>query len=238
MNKINNMFFLINIFKDKIKKYYMYFFRRKKGVVYNLSVFIGENSIFEGANSIGERSYFDGSMGYGTYLCSDCYITGDIGRFTSIASEVKCNLGVHPYKYPYVSTSPMFFSLLNQSGLTFAKKQLFYEFKSSIKIGNDCWIGQRVFIAGGISINDGAVVLAGAVVVKDVPPYSIVGGVPARIIGYRYEQETINELLQIKWWNMPIDWLRTNYELFSDMNRFLLEIKKYKYADKYNHDKL
>lgn len=231
MNNFNNMFFFINILINKVKKYYIYFFKRKKNVVYNLSVFIGPNSTFEGANSIGERSFFDGSMGYGSYLGYDCYITGKIGRFTSISNEVKCNLGVHPYKPPYVSTSPMFFSLLNQSGLTFAKKQLFSEVKPPIKIGNDCWIGQRVFIAGGISISDGAVVLTGAVVVKDVPPYSIVGGVPAKIIGYRYEQETINELLRIKWWDMPIDWLKVNYELFSDINRFLLEVKRYKYTD-------
>ena len=103
---------------------------------------------------------------------------------------------------------------------------MFAEIRPSIKIGNDCWIGQSVFIAGGITINDGAVVLAGAVVVKDVPPYAIVGGVPAKIIGYRYEQEIIKDLLDSKWWNMPIGWLKTHYELFSDMDSFLLEFRK------------
>lgn len=160
-------------------------------------------------------------MGYGSYMGANCYIDGDIGRFTSIANDVQCNLGMHPYKYPYVSTCPMFFSLLKQSGKTFAKKQMFEEVKKPIKIGNDCWIGQRVFIAGDCIIGDGAVVLAGAVVTKDVPPYAIIGGVPAQIKGYRYDASIIQQLQDVKWWNMSLPWLESHYELFSDMDSFL-----------------
>lgn len=224
---VNIILMIYNILMDKIRKYKSYCQLKRKFpfLKCNISVHIDPSSTFEGANSIGENSFLKGEMGYGSYIGSNCYIDGNIGRFTSIANDVKCNLGIHPYKYPYVSTSPLFFSLLKQSGETFAETQMFEEITSPIKIGNDCWICQDVFIVGGVTINDGAVVLAGAVVVKDVPPYAIVGGIPAKIIGYRYEPEIIKELLNFKWWNMPINWLRTHYKLFSDMNRFLLEIR-------------
>lgn len=214
---------IYTILKDKINRYRSYRLLKQKYpfLKCNISVRIDLSSIFEGANSIGENSFFKGRMGYGSYICSNCYIEGNIGKFTSIANDVQCNLGLHPYKLPYVSTSPMFFSLLKQTGETFAKVQSFAEISPSIEIGNDCWIGQRVFIVGGVTINDGAVVLAGAVVVKDVPPYAIVGGVPAKIIGYRYEADIIETLLKIQWWNMPIEWLREHHELFGNMNVFL-----------------
>lgn len=218
----------IRIVLDKIHRYVTYHMHRYKGVRYNISVIIDSSSTFEGANSIGEKSFFKGQMGYGSYIGNNCYIDGDIGRFTSIASDVQCNLGLHPYKYPYVSTSPMFYSLLRQTGETFADKQLFQEITSPIKIGNDCWIGQKVFIAGGVNIGDGAVVLAGSVVVKDVPSYAIVGGVPAKVIGNRYDSETIEILQQVKWWNISVEWLRRHYDLFSDMDRFLKAVKKCK----------
>ena len=189
-------------------------------VRFNYSVNISQKSIFEGANSIGDRSYFSGKMGYGTYICNDCSIIGNIGRFCSIAAEVKNSLGVHPVSSPYVSTSPMFFSLRKQSGETFAQKQLFDELKSPIEIGHDCWIGQRVFIVGGVKIGTGAVILAGAVVTKDIPPYAIVGGVPAKILKYRYDEETIDFLLKSEWWNYSNEWLRNNYEIFSNIDEF------------------
>ncbi|NCC18133.1 MAG: CatB-related O-acetyltransferase [Bacteroidia bacterium] len=114
----------------------------------------------------------------------------------------------------------MFYSLLKQTGTTFAEYQNFEEIKPKIVIGNDCWIGDRVYLIGGVNVGDGAVILSGAVVTKDIPPYSIVGGVPARVLKYRYDEETINYLLKVKWWNKPIDWIKNNWELFSDMDKF------------------
>lgn len=177
------------------------------------------DSTFEGANSIWSKSFFKGNMGYGTYITQNCIIEGDIGRFCSIASDVKVARGTHPIEEPYATTSPMFFSLRKQTGTTFAKRQLFEEMHAPTTIGNDCWIGQGVFIVGGTTIGDGAVVLAGAVVTKDIPPYAIVGGVPAKIIRYRYDDETINFLLEKRWWNMPINWLKENSELLCDIEK-------------------
>lgn len=214
--------------RDFFKSNYIYVkdkIRFKKYVNYNITTKISSNSTFEGANVIGDNTKFCGNMGYGSYICNECSIIGNIGRFTSIAAEVKNAQGVHPIGSPYATTSPMFFSLKKQSGITFAKKQMFDEMRAPISIGNDCWIGQRVFFVGGLTIGDGAVVLAGAVVTKDVPPYAIVGGVPAKILKYRYDEETIQFLLEKKWWNMPVEWLKENSALLCDIDRLKETLK-------------
>lgn len=201
-------------------KHYITLKLRYRGKVrFNTTTKIDITSTFEGANVIGDYTKFCGNMGYGSYVCNDCAIIGNIGRFTSIAADVKNAQGVHPITTPYATTSPMFFSLKKQSGITFAKEQLFDEMRAPINIGNDCWIGQGAFFVGGLTIGDGAVVLAGAVVTKDVPPYAIVGGVPAKVVRHRFDEETIRFLLQTKWWNMPIEWLKENSELLCDIEK-------------------
>lgn len=186
-------------------------------VRFNRSVQIAEGSSFEGANSIGDGSIFDGKMGYGSYICGDCKIEGNIGRFTSIGYGVRVLRGTHPFEAPFVTTSPVFFSMRKQAMETFADEQLFDEILPPVTIGNDCWIGERVSIVGGCSIGDGAVVLTGAVVTKDVPPYAIVGGVPAKVLKFRYDEDTVSWLLKVHWWDMPLDWLRTNRNLLCDI---------------------
>lgn len=85
------------------------------------------------------------------------------------------------------------------------------------KIGNDCWLGSDVTLIGGVEIHDGAVVLAHAVVTKDVPSYAIVGGVPAKVIGYRYDDDTIQFLQKIQWWNNSPEWFDANWHLLNDI---------------------
>lgn len=197
--------------------------RRFHGLVrFNKTVKIIEGSAFEGADSIGDGSTFAGKMGYGSYLCEDCHIVGEIGRFTSIAAEVRSAQGVHPMEAPFATTSPMFYSLRKQTMTTFSTEQRFDELRPPVKIGNDCWIGARVFLAGGVTIGDGAILLAGAVVTKDIPPFAIAGGVPARVLRYRYDEGTIAFLLRTQWWNQPLDWLRANSHLLCDIE----ELKK------------
>lgn len=197
-------------------------------VSFDFSSHICLKSTFEGINKIYPHSFFDGDMGIGTYIAHHSIIAGKIGRFTSIGPYTQVVIGTHPYTYPYATTSPMFFSLLKQTGITFAKKQKYNEFRFANKnypvvIGNDCWIGQKVSIISGVTINDGAVVLAGAVVTKDVPAYAIVGGIPAKIIKYRYNEDTIKFLLDFKWWNKSIEWLKENWELLSDIEKLKKE---------------
>lgn len=206
-----------------IVRYILKKWRFRKRCIFDRSTYISDDAQFEGANRVFPHSSFKGKMGYGSYIGPHCNIKANIGRFCSIAPNVRTNGGMHPISSPYATTCPMFFSEIKQNGKTFAKKSTFNEVKSLTEIGNDVWIGENVFFAGGISIGDGAVVLAGAVVIKDVPPYAVVGGVPAKIIKYRYDNDTIDFLLRIKWWNKSLPWLQENWELLCDINN----LKKY-----------
>lgn len=87
--------------------------------------------------------------------------------------------------------------------------------KGPVVIGNDVWIGTGVQIMSGVAIGDGAVIAANSTVTKDIPPYAIAGGVPARVIRFRFEPEMINELLEMQWWNWDIKKIKANKELFS-----------------------
>jgi acetyltransferase-like isoleucine patch superfamily enzyme len=186
---------------------------------FDFSCNIGIKSTFEGANKIYPNTNFSGSMGYGSYIGPNCEILAEVGRFSSIAPFVRTNNGIHPYTEPYATTCPMFYSTQKQNGVCFADKMMFNELKSNPKIGNDCWIGENVFICGGVQIGDGAVVLAGAVVTENVLPYAIVGGVPAKKIKFRYDDDTIEFLLDFKWWNKDLKWLQNNWNLLNDIKK-------------------
>ncbi len=134
-----------------------------------------------------------------------------IGKYCSIGPNVKVGLGMHPTNY--ISTFPAFFSTKKQCQISFTDKDLFNELGSNI-IGNDVWIGSNAIILDNISIGDGAIIAAGSVVTKNVEPYTIVAGVPAKAIRKRFSDEKIDELLKLKWWDKDIDWLKTNIQLF------------------------
>lgn len=122
-----------------------------------------------------------------------------IGNFCSISGNVIIGPGEHPVNF--TTTSPFLYH--KWIGYNNDTDNLIMQ--KPVKIGNDVWIASNVFIKGGVTIGDGAICAAGAVVVKDVPPYAIVGGVPAKILKYRFNEETIQKLLEIQWWNFPDD---------------------------------
>lgn len=159
-------------------------------------------------------------LGDFTYIAGNTNISRTkIGKFCSIGPDCKIGLGRHPTK-DFVSTHPIFFSTLKQAQVTFADKDYFEEFQN-IEIGNDVWLGANVVVVDGIKIGDGVVVAAGSVVTKEIPPYAIVGGVPAKIIKYRFEKEEIEKLLEMKWWDMDVEYLKTNFKKFHNATEFL-----------------
>lgn len=180
-----------------------------------------KNVKFESNNSIGDFVNLSNcSIGNHTYISSQSIICNTkMGRFCSVGAGVKIGLGIHP-STDFVSTHPLFYSLRKQSGNTFVTKQKFQEEKEII-VGNDVWIGANAIIIDGIKIGDGAIIAAGAVVTKDVSPYEIVGGVPAKLIRKRFDESKIQFLLESKWWNQSDSWLKENVDKFERVNQFI-----------------
>ncbi len=152
--------------------------------------------------SINYRCYVgDATIGSYTYVGDDCQIShADVGRYCSIAPQLLVGLGQHPTGW--ISTSPVFFSPAKQCGTTFSDVSHFQE-RARVRIGNDVWIGARVYIRDGVNIGDGAIIGAGAVVTKDVPPYAIAAGVPARVRRARFAADEVDRLLASRWWDWP-----------------------------------
>jgi len=155
-----------------------------------------------------------------TYIAENSKISNcKIGKYCSIGPDVMIGLGKHPSRM-FVSSHPVFYSTNNQTGITFTKECRFNEYES-INIGHDVWIGARAIVLDGVSIGHGAIIAAAAVVTKDVAPYSIVGGSPAKEIRKRFDGSQIDFLIQFKWWDKNIEWVQNNYQHFNDINKFI-----------------
>lgn len=134
-----------------------------------------------------------------------------IGKFCSISDC--CVIGLPGHSTKTISTSPIFSGVQNGTKTSWVSVDLPQK-KMDVKIGNDVWIGYRAMIPTNVTIGDGAVIAAGAVVVKDVPPYAVVGGVPARVIKYRFSQDVIDKLLEIRFWDRSEVEIKKNLDLF------------------------
>lgn len=148
---------------------------------------------------IGEWTY-----GRPKILASNEGATLKIGKFCSIGGDVKILLGSE-HRIDWISTYP--FNILFEEAKNITGHPTT---KGDVIIGNDVWIGENAFILSGIHIEDGAVIAAGSVVTKDVEPYTIVGGNPACLLRKRFDNESIRKLLEIEWWNWPLEKIEKN----------------------------
>ena len=190
-------------------------------------------STFEGRNYLSTGTeVVNAHLGYASGTSINCFLKDiEIGRYVCIASDVRTVIGIHPSSN-FMSIHPAFYSTTQQNGFTYVgndrfevNKRLNKEKEISIRIGNDVWIGEGVRILEGIKVGDGAIIGTGAVVTKDIPPYAIVGGVQAKIIKYRFSEETIEKLISLKWWDKDEKWIVENADLFDDAERFFANLK-------------
>lgn len=142
--------------------------------------------------------FYRSSIGKYSYIGNNSFVINtSIGNFTSISTD--CYIGGTSHPIDWISTSPVFHKWENIMKKNFSKHE--FEIFSQTYIGNDVWVGNRVMIKAGIKIEDGAVIGMGSVVTKDVGPYEVWAGNPAKFIRKRFDDETIKKLLKTQWWN-------------------------------------
>lgn len=183
-------------------------------------------TIAERRININERTLI--TLGAGSYIVQGVLDVGSdkdhllIGKYSSLAHNISFIIGLnHPYHV--VSTYPF-----SATGMWGDKAQVVGEEanlcnRHQVIIGHDVWIGENVTIMGGVRIGNGAVIGANTVVAKDIPPYAIAVGNPARIIKYRFDSDTISKLQTIKWWDWPEEKIKEALPVMADMERFLQE---------------
>ncbi|UCV29983.1 CatB-related O-acetyltransferase [Ferribacterium limneticum] len=172
---------------------------------------------FDGYNKVYAQAYLiNSTLGRLSYVSPYSVIANcDLGAFCSIGPGVRVGPGFHPMNW--ISSHPAFYSDAMQANFSFTKSKKYSDSKR-VKIGNDVWIGANALVLDGVSIGNGAVIAAGAVITKDVLPYAVVGGIPGRILRMRFDNDKIEQLLSWQWWNLPLDELARVADKFTDQD--------------------
>lgn len=220
----------------KIKKIFFVLRNKIKGYPLNCKIHSRKikNTIFGGKNYVGKNVFlWNCNVGFASYFSTNCSFSMTLfGKYCSIGPNTSLIRGTHPTKQ-FVSTYPGFFSPMNPVSLEcFTDKTSFSEFKYIEKnkkkysciIGNDVWIGANALLLEGITIGDGAIIAAGSVVIKSIPPYEIWGGNPAHLIRKRFNDDQIEFLESIQWWNWPLAKIKEKSAYFLDIDKLMLHI--------------
>lgn len=183
---------------------------------------VKESQIHQTSTVESGTSFVRSTMGRYSFCGYDCEIEyTDIGAFVSIANKVVLGGGKHPMGW--VGMSPAFYE--GRDSIAFKASTHSRPAPTRISIGNDVWIGHSVIVMQGVTIGNGAVVGAGAVVTRAVPDYGIVAGNPARLIRYRFDDETIRRLLATAWWDFDAELLRSLGDTMTDVHAFLSAVE-------------
>ncbi len=181
------------------------------------------NSVIDKKAAVGGGAQMkESQIGRYSYMYGSCLIKTKVGAFCSIASKTLIGGGGHPVDW--ASSSPVFYQKKNVLKTTFAH-QKFTEYAETT-IGNDVWIGSHCLIKGGVTIGDGAIIGMGSVVTKNVPPYEIWAGNPAKCIRKRFDDETIAKLLELKWWDWDEDKLYQYGKYFNDPKQLFAKLEE------------
>lgn len=207
----------------KLRKFDRYYDQRNYCKIMNIT--LEKNADVHNIYGVGRNV----TIGAYSYIFGATQVISEttIGKYCAIAHN--CTIGliphptdwlsIHPFQYNFPLIGDIFPGI--QKNFT-PKKPL------PVHIGNDVWIGLSAIIHSGITIGNGAIIGAGSVVTKDVPPYAIVGGTPAKIIRYRFDDSTIQELLNIEWWNIDKEDLLNAKIDFDHIHQAIQQIKELK----------
>lgn len=162
--------------------------------------------------------FYRGKIGKYSYIGNNSFVSDtDIGSFTSISTD--CYIGGTSHPTDWVSTSPVFHKWENIMKKNFARHE--FEIFKRTSIGNDVWIGNRVMIKAGVKIADGAVVGMGSIVTKDIGPYEIWAGNPAKLIRKRFDDGIITILEDMKWWEWNDEKIELSSSIMTDIAKFI-----------------
>ncbi|MBR6388606.1 MAG: CatB-related O-acetyltransferase [Opitutales bacterium] len=199
-----------------MRRYFLGFlknlFRRSTSILAAVDCF---SKVSDKAKVYRQTKLVESSVGDYSYISPGSeLIKANVGKFCSIGKHCKLGLTNHPMRH--ISTSPIFTKPDNAVGIVWTTEN-FSDFEKEtpyLDIGNDVWIGSDAIVMSGLKIGSGAIIGAGAVVTKDVPPYAVAVGVPAKIIKYRFDEKTVGRLLEFRWWDLPEETLKKHIGAF------------------------